>query len=639
MLKKYNDFILENKSTMRIFYSDDFRELLKEISKSSSIAKTLLDSEDNYNELDVYTAIDITDKNDMISYIQVSRIERLNKTGGTNIHRIPDVDLTSIRASVLTANAWKDGRTPYYSIGRWVRHIFVDVKKMPINDDLLGDFVDRYKRAYLSITDPDMSEIKLELVSGEEIRKWYLVDNYVAGSESTDLGRSCMRKPECQTYFEIYEKNPEVCKLLILKSEPTDLDKTPKIKARALLWTIDNQSLGYADYLYLDRIYFVNKDDISYFHKWCKKNKVEFAYDNYSMGRDIKALQASAEVQLGDDTYSEYPYIDTFGYYDPENHRLKQQIDGEVELYKVQNTDGKFAPISKMVWSDYLGEYIGKEESEYCDDIHSYLPRDQTIFLEYKDIYVSDEADVRYSERSEAYYYTDDLVYSECMGDWLSDKDDDYTIICFFTKADDSSDYCAEDEIVYYIEVNGEYYSRENYLKDPYTGEYHFKDELMENSEKFENYLANKFKTDIEEGGNTSAVREKLEKLLLDYEPTEDFKEEIVIKFEDLLTDEYENKVDYLIPAVYCWIISGEKYNINQNNFRESFHNAIFAMINKLYEDEDEIKAIKSFYLEKYPVGKPYGWKRCEFFLNCLIAFDYSKLPVDIYKRILYLEM
>ena len=630
MLKRYNDFITENKSTMRIFYSDQFRKLLEKVSKkniSNKIATILLESEDSYTDLDVYTAIDITDKNDMISYIQVSRLERENPTGGTNIHKIPNVNLQAITLKSVSDRIWGDGRTPYYSIGRWVRHIFTDVKKEAISNTDLENFVIAYKMVYgLKDQKEDDNDNRLELVSGEEIRKWYLEDNYEKDCETTDLGKSCMRYKKCQEYFDIYVKNPEVCKLLILKSET----ETDKICARALLWTIDNTSKGYDNELYLDRIYFVDVDDVEYYYNWCKKNGVKLAYDNYRMGSDIKALKYFADVNLGEHEYETFPYIDTFGYYNPYEYKLFQEEDKD--SYKVQQTDGSFIPLSERVYSERYGDYINKEDAEWCEDVDDWLPREDTVYLEYKDISVSTDASTVYSSKTERYYYTHDCDYSECMSDWLCSEDVD--LVYFYINSSEDQDCCIAEDYEYYFELNGQNYSRENYLKDPYTGEYHFIDEEIE-GDKYFDYLDNKLKEDLNIGN--ADVRKDLKKLLIDYEPTDEFLDEISTKFKNYIDDEYSS--EYLLLGVYTWLTISDKHMRNQNFFREKFRNEVWDFINLKYEDEDEISKIKSYYIDKFPVGQAYGFRKCGFFINCLYSIDYSKLPVEIYKRVLYLDL
>ena len=125
-LNRYKDFISEGASSgkMMIFYSDAFRELLTNIAMSDSVGnvtRILLQVEDNDDSKDTYTLIDKTDKNDMISYVQTSRFYR----------EYPDTDLEKFK-DVKGNKFWKSGRTPHYGIGRWVRHIFNDVRKTKI---------------------------------------------------------------------------------------------------------------------------------------------------------------------------------------------------------------------------------------------------------------------------------------------------------------------------------------------------------------------------------------------------------------------------------------------------------------------------------------------------------------------------
>jgi hypothetical protein len=69
-----------------------------------------------------------------------------------------------------------------------------------------------------------------EIVEGDEIAKWYRYENY-AENKGT-LGNSCMRDKR-DSFFEIYTKNPEVCRMLILKEDD-------KILGRALIWKLNS---------------------------------------------------------------------------------------------------------------------------------------------------------------------------------------------------------------------------------------------------------------------------------------------------------------------------------------------------------------------------------------------------------------
>jgi hypothetical protein len=141
-LSNYLDFIFEAvaKQEMRLYYSDEFRNILRRIQNKSSIAQALLSSEDSNQMLDIYTLIDITEKNDTISLIQVYRITRANPDlGGTLPYNIRDKKRGS--------EFWTKARTDI-GIGRWTRRIFTEVHKSTILDSKIEEFVNLYKAAF-----------------------------------------------------------------------------------------------------------------------------------------------------------------------------------------------------------------------------------------------------------------------------------------------------------------------------------------------------------------------------------------------------------------------------------------------------------------------------------------------------------
>ena len=115
--------------------------------------------------LDIYTLIDITEKNDTISLIQVNRITRGNPELGETLPY-------NIRDKKRGSEFWTKARTEI-GIGRWVRRVFTEVHKSTILDSKIEEFVNLYKAA---IDGGDLTNF--ELVSGEDIRKWYHENNY-----------------------------------------------------------------------------------------------------------------------------------------------------------------------------------------------------------------------------------------------------------------------------------------------------------------------------------------------------------------------------------------------------------------------------------------------------------------------------
>ncbi len=437
-LSNYLDFLFEalSKQEMRLYYSDEFRNILKNMSSQSSIAQSLLTSEDSNQTLDIYTLIDITEKNDTISLIQVNRITRGN----------PDLGETlpyNIRDKKSGSEFWNKARTEI-KIGRWVTRIFTEVHKTDLPASKIEEFVNLYK-SIIDGSDVD----NFELVEGEDIRKWYLEKNYE--SRKGELGNSCMRHMSCQPYLDIYVKNPDVCKLLILRSK----SDTDKIIGRALIWKLENGKY------YMDRVYTINNSDQILYENWANSKKMSkyTDYDNNIMS-----------IQLGDFEYKNYPYMDTFSVYS----RVEKKLSNNEDLWpdsgyiKIQETDGGFIS-DEVVWSDYLKENIPVDEAQWCDDIEDYIYLDDAIYLEYKSIHVANTQNVLYSYYEGGYFYKEDLVYSDVMRGWIEKTNSD--LIKIISNEDGDEDWCVKDESKYYIEYKGNYYVKNNLVIDPYTNE------------------------------------------------------------------------------------------------------------------------------------------------------------------------
>jgi hypothetical protein len=608
-LNKYLDFISENTKSgkMMIFYSDTFRELLTHIAMSDSpaitVARILLQVEDNDDSKDTYTLIDKTDKNDMISYVQTSRFYR----------EYPDTDLEKLSAKthnlIKNSKFWTTGRTPQYGIGRWVRHIFNDVRQTPIKNEDLESFVNAYKSTYDKI---NKGSENFEIVKGEDIRYWYLEDRYeeIRGQ----LGNSCMRYQRCQKYLDIYVENPEVCSLLILKGTPD------KIVGRALIWTLsDGKKI-------MDRIYTINDSDRILFEAYAKEHDM------------LRSQSSSYKIKVKEGRYEYYPYMDTFTCYDYEKGILSSSLDGE-DILGLQNTDGTASDNEGRVWSEYHGEYIDEDDARYCDDVEGPVHYESTVWLEYLDIYVTDNADTVYSEYHDEHYYREDAVHSECMEDWLREDSD---VIEIQTDADGDTDYCTKDYTQHYIEVDGEYYSRKNYILDPYTSEYHFGDEKIDGV-KYIKYLENKLEEELEvkekytlAGGkfDLEKYREDLKKMLVEYVPTDDFIEDLKKKSTYIFS--------YILPGLYAWIIRDQmNYGVISADYfttpaLNSYNNLFDDILDGIPEETLGIdkEEIRNFYKKMFESS----WKLRPLF-KTFDLIDVAKFPMEIYKRIFFFNL
>jgi len=173
-------------------------------------------------------------------------------------------------------------------IGRLLlNHSVLDLNQYPKSIEIATNI---YKHIIQSIT----NDSKLKIVSGEDIRHWYLENNYDKGNGT--LSKSCMRYQSSQELFDIYVYNPNVCKLLI-KINPSN----NKLQGRALLWKTNKG-------IFMDRIYTIQDHHLYDFIGHATKN-------NWLSRSNINI--PNMEVKLKSIYYGdcdENPYMDTFKY-------------------------------------------------------------------------------------------------------------------------------------------------------------------------------------------------------------------------------------------------------------------------------------------------------------------------------------
>lgn len=365
MLSKYNEFILESQIYELILeanmvFSNDFMFVMQEILNSECsgrlIAKVIMsyknvfvDINDNY--------IDISDNPTMIKFTPDDKVKKeeilyrvasVNSLPAThNIIKDAGIDATNcvqlgpaqlmekqwmiiekfyskshakLEFYVLENAADKNERVVVYfqmggnylypinnlsnrsgevRIGRFINK-FLSAIKQNFTAKEIEDFVNQYQTV-INFRKNAFNNFKI--VEGEEIRKWYNIENYL--NDKGQLGSSCMRHKGCVKFFDIYCQNPDVCKLLIF----TENDK---LLGRALLWKLDDDSH------FMDRIY-TNKDNhIILFETWAKENKYS-TYKNKT--GQLKVLVEAKE-------YDFYPYLDTFQYYASDEGILSNSPNG-----------------------------------------------------------------------------------------------------------------------------------------------------------------------------------------------------------------------------------------------------------------------------------------------------------------------
>jgi len=295
-----------------------------------------------------------------------------------------------------TTNPWSK-KNNSAKIGRLVNQI-LNYQGISVVPAEIEKFVNRYKTAWKevnTIQDP------IQLVSGEEIKKWYYYKTYEDNEEGT-LGNSCMRYNHCQNYFRIYIENPEVCQLAIL------LNEDGKLIGRCLVWKMENGQI------YIDRIYTRWDSDIELMYNNLKKKfPNSLSYSDGDHEEDelsvILIQDYSVEFQkIEKDVNLEFPYMDSLCYFYPLTNRLSNQGDSSQYCIRIQSTSGEFTNYSELTWSNYSENFINK--SDYTWTGNDWLPISVVDLDVFGNYYKKEE--LTYSDLYKG------LIYDPIQTDW-----------------------------------------------------------------------------------------------------------------------------------------------------------------------------------------------------------------------------
>jgi hypothetical protein len=366
MIKKYFDFrsffLLE--SLLKV--DKDLHVILSKISDKDPVAKMLV----GLINQDITTNVNYlksSDKNDDIKFVN-----------DTQVSRFIDADIDPFERAANTAK-----------IGRTIRQILT-LNKISVTDSQIEQFVNSYKSAW------DIKNKKggFQLVSGDEIKHWYLEDNYVGGGGQ--LNNSCMRYDTCYNFFDIYIKNPDVCQLLIM------LDDRNKLLGRALVWKL-MPGTGKSEY-FLDRIYTRFDSDIYKFEDWFR-NYLKISEDDDFSGH-ILGITQGCKVQLKNWKFKFYPYMDSLYILDYETGILGtyDSKDNKKLQFILQQTGG-LPSVPGYVYSKKYDKWYKNDQCVYFNDQDDYFPLEDC-----KKDYLG------------TWRLKDEVVYSEYLKDWVYSK-------------------------------------------------------------------------------------------------------------------------------------------------------------------------------------------------------------------------
>lgn len=298
-------------------------------------------------------------RGDRISQILIHGMSGLINMEGNFIMRIDDqIDTLSYLPMKKYLSIKEDqSKDPFgdgigrqtIKIGRFIRKFISKqgFNEFGIKDSDVEKFVNHYKSYF------NYDPTKLEIVEGEDVKKYYLEDNYLrpGGNCYGTLWSSCMRQSNRNKFMNLYVFNG--VKMLVLFSDDG------KVRARALLWEGIKEFDTDKEWKFMDRIYTVYDHDVNIFKKWAKENGYltkweQSAKSEIFVDDDGKPERKQLYINLDKHNLSWYPYLDTFKYYNVFKGRFSNS----------QSLNYQYT----LVQSSGLVERESESDGEYEDD-------------------------------------------------------------------------------------------------------------------------------------------------------------------------------------------------------------------------------------------------------------------------------
>lgn len=427
MLKSYlrfsEELLIESLRETIVYYSPNLLKLFKTL--DSDISRDLMGLEGNKIKDDI-TFIDISDLDGYITFTtSKNALKNLEndypKDNYSFVHDMFDVVPRVNNATTLYSNdhiSWTKSRNPM-KIGRFINKILPKYSTKEIED-----YTNKFKSYQKG------ENIRFVIVEGDDISKFYNYENYALDKHT--LSSSCMKSVN-SSYFEIYVKNPEVCKMLVLFDNFISMDK---IVGRALLWKPFENSEDFEFEYFMDRQYAASDSYIDLMRSFADKKgwsiKLRNSYDSEKgvIFGDFKG-GLDMSVQLNNIIYSNFPYVDTFKIINPDTKVLINQSSDDAEdgMWSLTSTQGEYSVIGReMVFSEWFDTEIYSDESVYSSLYNDNFPSNRAIrvnigSIRNRDWYPEGSDDLVYCDWYDEYINVEDSVYSEIYDSYLLDSD------------------------------------------------------------------------------------------------------------------------------------------------------------------------------------------------------------------------
>ena len=256
--------------------------------------------------------------------------------------------------------------------------------------------------------------------------------------EKSDINASCMQgKPK--QYFEIYNDiNTDVSTLKI-----GILTQGNEIVARSLIWIdkpeedIDRRKKMQPNEIFIDRIYTKTQDHRAetqtqlfnevhkYFNVQTKSIQpnneaaIDFicCFNWYDIRSKVEAEQNTTkqifcasrpifDVETNQDSYSYYPYADTFQHFNTYNQTLSNDESSDSDIIQLNNVSGEAS--ENTICCDECGSTTHPDELHYIESAELQACENCIVFCDDREEHIL-ESDAIYNNQISQYHHRDDL--------------------------------------------------------------------------------------------------------------------------------------------------------------------------------------------------------------------------------------
>ena len=380
-----------------------------------------------------------------ISYIKKDKIKNLEKHANIKIHKTPTTEQRNKYFNACTLRKFANHYFTTEGISAEQLQQFNNIVTeataaanllLPKTFHVLD--AEHIPQIYHLNHDKEKEHLSYEAKIKGNVKSFYI-------GEKSDINASCMQGKPAK-YFEIYNDintDAHTLKMAILT-------QGSEIVARSLVWIdipeadIDRRKKQNPKHFYIDRIYTKTQEhrsetqkqlytdlikhfnieiDNNYFLPDGSEptNKIYLppCFNCYDIKNKIEAEQNTTkqiffsnsprfDVEVNEDAYNYYPYLDTYQYFNTYNQTLSNDQEHGSDILRLDSTSGDAS--NSMRDCEHCGYEHEEEDSIYIETEQMSVCQDCATYCDEREEYIlTDEA--VYNSHSGTYHYRGDLDY------------------------------------------------------------------------------------------------------------------------------------------------------------------------------------------------------------------------------------